>query len=111
MQAVVGCGVEDMKEQIGQPKLCWFCTNIVRCNPQIRPQCDCDKFIPFIKPTKKRIAAIIGISRGQLYYMIKNFGVEKVVERLEIRGYTTRYVVMKGKVVFCEVSKKFQYSI
>ncbi len=90
-----------MEEQIGQPKLCWFCANIVRCNPQIRPQCDCKEYKPLGKYiTHQHIADWIGISRQHLNTIINRYGIEKVIELLEIRGHIVRYEVVCEYVKF-----------
>lgn len=90
-----------MEEQIGQPKLCWFCANIVHCNPLIRPQCDCACYKPLGRYiTHQHIADLIGISERHLSNIINRYGVEKIIELLAVRGYIVRYEVVNQYVKF-----------
>lgn len=107
MQAVVGCKVEGMEEQIGQPNLCWFCANIVHCNPLIRPQCNCENYEPLGRYiSHKRIADWIGISERHLTNIINRYGVEKIIELLAMRGHIVRYEVVNQYVKFYEIGEK-----
>lgn len=117
MQAVVGCRVEDMEEQIGQPKLCWFCANIVHCNPSVRPQCDCKSYKPLGRYiTHQHIADWIGISRQRLNTIINRYGIYKTAETFGVDGCElNRQIERIGKNIVAQrlgiTENKFDYLI
>lgn len=84
--------------------MCWNCQYISTCNPSKRPMSDCCNFRPlgrFI--THQHIADWIGISRQHLHNVINNYGINKVIELLEVRGHTVRFEVVNCYVKFFEI--------
>lgn len=72
--------------------ICWNCSKLCVCNPRVRPTDKCSSFEPLGNAiSHTHIADIIGISRNQLEYVLTNYGVQKVVEMLEVRGRKVRY--------------------
>lgn len=87
--------------------LCWNCQYISNCNPSERPVCTCCKFKPlgrFIN--HQHVADWIGISRQHLHNVINNYGINKVIELLAIRGHEVRYELVNCYIKFYEITER-----
>lgn len=76
---------------------CWNCARLVLCMPTKRPQHNCSNFVycPYHKITKEQVSELLLIDSTQLESLISEYGVEKVIELLAIRGHRAR--VEQGK--------------
>ncbi len=99
MQAVVGCKVEG--------NYYFNCQFICKCLTCTHPDTGCEKFKPLGRYiTHQHIADWIGISRQHLNTIINRYGIDKVIELLEIRGHIVRYEVVCEYVKFYEMGEK-----
>ena len=86
--------------------ICWNCKYIACCEPFIRPQYECVYFEPLGRYiSHKRIAEWIGITERHLANIITHYGINKVIELLEIRGHIVRYEVVCRYVKFYEIGE------
>ena len=72
--------------------MCFNCQHITKCHPKVRPTRICSCFLPLGRVVSQRtISEWLGVSIGQVEYILQKFGANKLVELLAIRGYTVRY--------------------
>lgn len=80
---------------------CWRCQYIVHCRPTVRPSEACERFKPLGRViSQTHIAEWLGFDRNHLCYIIRKYGLEKVVELLETRGHMVRYELINQNVRF-----------
>ncbi len=76
-----------------QPKLCWYCANIAKCNPKNRPQNECNKFEASGRHiTQNIISSYLGMSLRNFQYIMYFYGADKIIEMLKGKGYIVRYI-------------------